>query len=73
MSDDERKFIHDIANSLNTLNFQLEDLEFKFGSQSLDDNILQIQKIRFTLGTAISALEDRREILIERGVPKSKK
>ena len=66
---DERKFLHDIANPLGTAMFTLdsaiEDLSEK--PEPNLESILQLQQVRTALEKVKVILRDRRQILIERG------
>lgn len=71
---DERKFLHDVAGPLSTamllLYIFLESLQKKADTSS--EELLQIRQVSDSLEKIKKLLEERREILIKRGVPRSK-
>ena len=71
---DEREFLHDIAGPLGTAIFVLDglldDVQSRPGANS--DDIVQLTEIYTALEKLKTYLQERREILIKRGVPSAR-
>ncbi|MEW6055486.1 MAG: hypothetical protein AB1540_02645 [Bdellovibrionota bacterium] len=71
---EERKFLHDIASPVGTAIFVLDMVldSMKNRPNANPDELAQAQQVFDVLGQIKKKIEERRQILIQQGVPSSK-